>query len=59
MLNDEEYEDAMDQFNDDLNILSSQTDENSLKNDLRNLGIDLTDLSDDEESDEDFLSQFK
>jgi hypothetical protein len=59
MLNDEDYEDAMGQFNNDIEELSSQTDEDTLKNELKNLGIDFSDSEDDEESDEDFLNQFK
>jgi hypothetical protein len=59
MLNNEEYEDALSQFNNEIEELSSQTDGETLKDELKNLGIDLSDLGDDEESDEDFLSQFK
>ena len=60
MLNDEEYEDAMSQFNNNIEELASQTDENTLKDELKDLGIDLSDLGgDDEESDDDFLSQFR
>lgn len=59
MLSDEEYDDAMGQFNDELNAISLKTNEDSLKDELKNLGINLSDLGNDEESDDDFLSQFK
>ena len=61
MLNDEEYEEAMDEFNNNLDTVAKDTDEESLMDELRAMGFDLgnTKEDDDEESDEDFLNQFK
>jgi hypothetical protein len=59
MLKDEAYEDAMAEFNTDLSELASQTNEDSLMDELRSLGFNLPSNDEDEESDEDFLSQFK
>jgi hypothetical protein len=61
MLNDEEYEEAMGEFNNNLGAVSKDTDEESLMDELRAMGFDLgnTKEDDDEESDEDFLNQFR
>jgi hypothetical protein len=61
MLNDEEYEEAMGEFNNNLGTVSEDTDEESLMDELRAMGFDLgnTKEDDDEESDEDFLNQFR
>jgi hypothetical protein len=59
MLNDEEYEDAMGQFNNDIEELSLKTNEDALMDELRSLGFNLPSNDDNEESDEDFLNQFR
>jgi hypothetical protein len=55
MLNDEDYEFAMNQFEENLDSITQKTDDDELKNMLGDLGIDL----DKEEDDEDFLNQFR
>ena len=59
MLKDEAYEDAMAEFNTDLSELASQTNEDTLMDELRSLGFNLPSNDEDEESDEDFLNQFR
>jgi hypothetical protein len=62
MLNDEDYEDAMMDFNNNLNNVAEDTDGDSLMDELRAMGFNLPSSKnddDDEESDEDFLNQFK
>jgi hypothetical protein len=59
MLTNEAYEDAMAEFNTDLSELATQTNQDALMDELRSLGINLPSNDDDEESDEDFLNQFK
>lgn len=59
MLKDEAYEDAMAEFNTDLGELASQTNQDALMDELRDLGFNLPSNDDDEESDEDFLNQFR
>ena len=55
MLNDEDYEFAMNQFEENLDSITQKTDDDELKNMLGDLGIDLNK----EEDDEDFLNQFR
>jgi hypothetical protein len=50
-LNDQNYEETMAQFNDELETIESETEEDDLKDFLSNLGIDLSD--DNEEEDDD------
>jgi hypothetical protein len=50
-LNDQNYEETMAQFNDELETIESETEEDDFKNFFNNLGIDLS--SDDEEDDDD------
>lgn len=65
MMNDEEYENAIQQYQTELDDVAENTNDDQLLNDLndtfREKGIRLTkdDLDDDEESDEDFLNQFR
>ena len=59
MLQDDEYQEAMEDFNQKLDIMADNTDEDSLMNELKSLGFNLPSNDDDEESDDDFLSQFK
>jgi hypothetical protein len=60
MLNDEEYEEAMGEFNNNLSAAAEETNEDSLMDELRAMGINLGNSNeDDEESDEDFLNQFR
>jgi hypothetical protein len=50
-LNDQDYEETMSQFNDDLETIESNTDEDDFRSFLNNLGVDLSD--DEEDDDED------
>jgi hypothetical protein len=50
-LNDQNYEETMAQFNDELETIESETEDDDLKDFLSNLGIDLSD--DNEEEDDD------
>ena len=50
MLNNQEYEETMSQFEDDLETLDDETNDDDLKSWLNSLGVD---LSNDEEDDED------
>jgi transposase len=50
-LNDQNYEETMAQFNDELETIESETEEDDLKDFLTNLGINLSD--DNEEDDDD------
>ena len=60
MLNDEEYEEAMQDFNDKLEGMAEETGDDALMDELRALGFNLpSDNDDEEESDEDFLNQFR
>lgn len=60
MLNDEEYEEAMQDFNDKLEGMAEETGDDALMDELRALGFNLpSDNGDDEESDDDFLNQFR
>jgi hypothetical protein len=64
MLRDEDYEDAMEQYQTELDSMSNNTNDDQLLNDLNGFlgdkGISLSkDDLDDEESDEDFLNQFR
>jgi hypothetical protein len=64
-LNNEEYEDAMNEFNDDLNVLTNNTDDKELSSDVDNLlnnvrgGIQDFDDEEDDEDDEEFLNKFR
>jgi hypothetical protein len=64
-LNNEEYEDAMNEFNDDLNVLTNNTDDKELSSDVDNLlnnvrgGIQDFDDEEDDEDDEEFLNRFR
>jgi hypothetical protein len=49
-LNDQDYEETMSQFNDDLETIEGNTDDDEFRDFLNNLGID---LSNDEEDDDD------
>ena len=51
MFNDQDYQDVMSQFHDELENMESEISDDDLKNYLGNLGINLS--SDDEEDDED------
>lgn len=65
MLNDENYEEAIQRYENELTEYTESTNDDQLLNDLNDIfgdkGFTLTkdDLGDDEESDDDFLSQFK
>ena len=66
MLNEEDYEEAIQRYEEELDVISDNTDEDQLLNDLNDIfgdkGISLSkdDLDDDdEESDDDFLNQFR
>jgi Mg2+/Co2+ transporter CorC len=50
-LNDQNYEETMAQFNDELETIESETEEDDFKNFFNSLGIDLSD--DNEEDDDD------
>jgi hypothetical protein len=58
MLNQEEYETTMEGFQSDLSDISNETEDDEFTAYLRELGINPSD-DDDEESDEDFLNQFR
>jgi hypothetical protein len=57
-LQNEEYEDTIQQFNQDLEQITDETDNDELNNLLNDLGIKPP-KTDDEEDDEDFLNQFR
>lgn len=60
MLQNDEYEEAMRDFNDKLDNMAEDTGEESLMDELRGLGLNLPSDNDDEEmSDEDFINQFR
>ncbi len=65
MLNDEDYEEAIQRYENELDGFANSTNDDELLNELNGIfgekGFTLTkdDLNDDEESDEDFLNQFK
>jgi hypothetical protein len=50
-LNDQDYEETMSQFNDELETIESSTDDDDFRDFLRNMGIDLS--GNDEEDDDD------
>jgi hypothetical protein len=64
MLNEEDYQDAIDRYSMELDDIADNTDDDQLLNDLNGIldgkGISLSkdDLGDDEEDDEDFLNRF-
>jgi hypothetical protein len=64
-LNNEEYEDTMNEFNDDLEVLTNNTDDKELSSDMDNLlnnvrgGIQDFDDEEDDEDDEEFLNKFR
>lgn len=57
-LQNEEYEDTIQQFNQDLEQITDETDNDELNNLLNDLGIKPP-KTDDEEDDDDFLNQFR
>ena len=65
IMNDEDYQEAIEKYENELNGITDTTNDDQLLNDLNGLfgdkGITLSkdDLGDDEESDEDFLNQFR
>ena len=63
MLNDEEYEEAMHEFNDNLGDVADNTDGDSLIDELRAMGFNVGNSKEDDDdekmSDEDFLNQFR
>ena len=65
IMNDEDYQEAIERYENELNGITDTTNDDQLLNDLNGLfgdkGISLSkdDLGDDEESDEDFLNQFR
>ena len=65
IMNDEDYQEAIERYENELNGITDTTNDDQLLNDLNGLfgdkGITLSkdDLGDDEESDEDFLNQFR
>ena len=65
MLNKQDYEEAIQRYENELGNFADDTNDDQLLNDLNDIfgdkGFKLSkdDLGDDEESDEDFLNQFK
>ena len=53
MFADQEYEDAIGIFRDDLDDVTSKTSDDSMRDLLKGLGIDLSDDSEDDEDDDD------
>jgi hypothetical protein len=50
-LNDQDYEETMSQFNDDLETIEGNTDDDEFRDFLNNLGIDLSDNEEDDDED--------
>jgi retron-type reverse transcriptase len=65
IMNDEDYQDAIEKYSMELDDIADNTNDDQLLNDLNDIfdgkGISLSkdDLGDDEEDDEDFLNQFR
>jgi hypothetical protein len=65
IMNDEDYQDAIDRYSMELDDIADNTDDDQLLNDLNGIldgkGISLSkdDLGDDEEDDEDYLNRFR
>jgi hypothetical protein len=65
-LNNEEYEDTLNEFNDDLEVLTNNSNDNQLSDELNDLLSDLNikfgnddDDDDDDENDDEFLNRFR